>query len=113
LSLCIFSNNPSPQLYANRKNTNRPRNNHRDVDVGRNKKRVIWKAITDRVRISNKDLRVDGLNTEVSMSLVRGTMKTIGMGGKKEKTATLLVLSKVIRFDDSDGKFFYYSATMT
>ena len=33
------------------------------------------------------------------MFLVRGTMKTIGMGGKKEKTATLLVLPKVIRFD--------------
>ena len=83
-------------LYVNRKNINRPRNNHRDVDVGRNKKRIIWRAITDRVRISNRDLRADGSNTEVNMSLVWGTMKTIGME-KKEKKTILLVLPKICR----------------
>ena len=41
-------------------------------------------SLTDRVRISNRDLRADGSNTEVNMSLVGGTMKTIGMEKKEE-----------------------------
>ena len=48
-------------------------------------------SLTDRVRISNRDLRADGSNTEVKMSLVWGTMKTIGM--EKKKKTTLFISS--------------------